>query len=57
MQSIFPAVLLFGIVLLVRVDAFRIGAFNVQVFGQSKAGKTDVMNTLAKVLYPIALLV
>lgn len=36
--------------LLSPVSSLRIGAFNVRVFGQSKAGKPDVMNTLSKII-------
>ena len=29
-------------------DLLKIGSFNIQVFGQSKSAKTDVMNVLAE---------
>ncbi|XP_064606216.1 deoxyribonuclease-1-like isoform X2 [Liolophura sinensis] len=31
-------------------DGFRIGAFNIQIFGKKKAENPDVMNTIAKIL-------
>lgn len=41
---------LFLSVLLPSVSSLRIGAFNVRVFGKSKASKPDVMNTLSKII-------
>ncbi|MBO4522538.1 MAG: endonuclease/exonuclease/phosphatase family protein, partial [Methanomicrobium sp.] len=31
-------------------DLLKVGSFNIQVFGQSKSAKTDVMNVLADII-------
>lgn len=40
-----------------EVETIRIAAFNIQVFGQTKAGKPDVMSTLAQIAQEFDLMV
>lgn len=50
MSTLFPFFVLAGVVLATSADDIRIGAFNIQVFGRTKAAKPEVMDILAKVI-------
>ncbi len=53
--SAFIIMILATSTLSVIADSLRIGAFNVQIFGRKKASKENVVATLSKVSYGLAL--
>ena len=49
MYLLFNIFIIAAVELAAEAQNIRIGAFNIQVFGRTKAGKPEVMSVLAKV--------